>query len=132
MQKRDRLFAAQDRRRFKTSQMKKSRCTKLVVGGVTIQDPETLLAVWVEHFQKQGELRLGDTPEMFSWIDKMQLLEIQSHKNEEFLLDVPFTAEEVSGAVNRLKMRKALGLDGLIAEHIKAGGDAMITWSMKF
>ena len=59
-------------------------------------------------------------------------LVVQSHKNEDFLLHVPFTVEDVSGAVNRLKMRKALGPDGLIAENIKAGGDAMITWSMKF
>lgn len=58
----------------------------------------------------------------------MRLLEIQSCKNEEFLLNVPFTAEEVSGAVNRLKRRKAQGPDGLMAEQTEAGGDVLITW----
>ena len=64
---------------------------------------------------------------MFSWIDKTQILEVQYDKNKEFLLDVPLTVEEVSGAVNRLKRRKALGPDGLISEHMKAGGNAVIT-----
>ena len=58
----------------------------------------------------------------------MRLLEIQSCKNEEFLLNVPFTAAEVSGAVNRLKRRKAQGTDGLMAEQTEAGGDVVITW----
>ena len=40
MQKRDRLFVAQVSRRFKTPQAKKSRCSKLFVGGETVQDPE--------------------------------------------------------------------------------------------
>ena len=58
-------------------------------------------------------------------------LKVQSCMNEEFLLDVPFTAEEVSKAVNRLKRRKAPGPDGLMAEHLKAGGDVVMTWLMK-
>ena len=36
VQKRDRLFVAQDSRRFKTPQTKKSRWSKLVVGGEII------------------------------------------------------------------------------------------------
>ena len=71
VQKRDRLFVTQDSRRFKTPQMKKSRCSKLVVRGEKIQDPETLLKVWAEHFQKLDESRLGDTLEMISRKDKM-------------------------------------------------------------
>ena len=37
------------------------------------------------------------------------MLESQSHMNEEYLLDVPFTAEEVSTAVSKLKKKKAPG-----------------------
>ena len=44
------------------------------------------------------------------------MLESQSHENEEFLLDVPFTAEEVFRAVVKLKKRKAPGPDGLMDE----------------
>ena len=68
---------------------------------------------------------------MFSQKDKMRLLEVQSCKNEVFLFDVHFTAKEMSRAVNRLKRRKALGLDGLMAKHLKAGGDAVITRLIK-
>ena len=68
---------------------------------------------------------------MISWKDKIQFLEIQSCKNEDFPLDVPFSPEEVSGAVNRLKKRKAPGTDGVMAENLKAGGDVVITWLMK-
>ena len=57
------------------------------------------------------------------------MLESQSCMNEEYLLDVPFTAEEVSTAVSKLK-KKAPGPDGLLAEHIKAGGEAVVIWLM--
>ena len=58
-------------------------------------------------------------------------MKVQSCKNEEFLLNVPFTAEEVLEGVNTLKRRKTLGPDELMQEHLKAGGDAVITWLMK-
>ena len=59
------------------------------------------------------------------------MLENQSYQNEEFLLDVPFTADEVTRAVARLKKRKAPGPDGLMAEHLKGGGEAVVIWLMK-
>ena len=52
----------------------------------------------------------------------MRELELQFHKNEEYLLDLPFTAEEVSRALSKLKKKKAPGPDDLLAEHLKAGG----------
>ena len=70
MEKKER-FVAEDNRRFKIPQTKKSRRSKLVVGEETVQEPETLLKVWAEHFQKLGESRFGDTTEMFSKKDKM-------------------------------------------------------------
>ena len=51
-------------------------------------------------------------------------METLSHEHEEFLLDVPFTAEEVARSIGRLKGRKAPGPDGLMAEHLKACGEA--------
>ena len=44
---------------------------------------------------------------------------------------VPFSAVDLSGAVNRLKSRKVPGSDCLMAENLKAGGDVVITWLMK-
>ena len=47
------------------------------------------------------------------------------------MLDVPFTAEEVSRAVSkRKKKKKSPGLDGLLAEHLGAGGEAVVIWLM--
>ena len=45
-----------------------------------------------------------------------------SYGNEEFHLDVPFTANEVTKAV------KKPGPDGLLAEHLKAGDEAVNIW----
>ena len=44
------------------------------------------------------------------------------------LLDAPFSGEEVTNAVSRLKVRKAAHPDGLVAEHLKAGGKSMVIW----
>ena len=41
------------------------------------------------------------------------------------LLDVPFSAEEMSAAVSKLK---AAGPDGLMAEHFKAEGEVVVIW----
>ena len=46
------------------------------------------------------------------------------------LLDVLFSAEEVSAAVAKLKNRKAAGPDGLMAEHLKEGGESVVIWLM--
>ena len=51
-----------------------------------------------------------------------------SMENEEFILDVPFSTEEVESAVKRLKKRKAPGHDNLLAEHLIEGGPCIITW----
>ena len=124
---RDKLFATQDSRRFVTQQR---RCSKLVIGGETVQDPDCLLKIWAEHFGKLAESRLSDISDGVEQREKMSELEFQSHKNEEYLLDVPFTAEEVSRAVSKLKKKKAPGPDSLLAEHLKAGGEAVVIWLM--
>ena len=48
--------------------------------------------------------------------------------NEEYLLDVPFTSDEVARAVRELKRKKSSGPDGPLVEHLKAGGDAVVIW----
>ena len=58
-------------------------------------------------------------------------LEVLSYRNEEYLLDVPFTSGEVARAVHKLKRNKSPGPNGLQAEHLKAGGDAVIHWLIK-
>ena len=131
MQRRDRMFAARDNRRFRTPHRRKSRCAKLAVGEEVVQDPEILLQVWVEHFQKLMRSRAEHIQDLCELKQKVEEMETLSHGNEEFLLDVPFTAEEVARAIARLKGRKAPGPDGLMAEHLKAGGEAMVIWLLR-
>ena len=57
-------------------------------------------------------------------------MESQSHMNEEYMLDVPFTDEEVSRAVSKLKKKKAPGPDGLLKEQLRAGVEAVVIWPM--
>ena len=64
-----------------------------------MQDPEILLRVWAEHFQKLGETKLGDSLDACEQKKRVEIMEKQSYLNEEFLLDDPFSAEEVSGAI---------------------------------
>ena len=42
------------------------------------------------------------------------------------LLDTPFCAEEVAAAVRKFKSGKAAGPDGLLAEHLKWGGESVL------
>lgn len=43
------------------------------------------------------------------------------------MLDVPFSAEEVTNTVCRLKGRKAAGSDGLVTQHLKAESESVVT-----
>jgi len=129
MQRREKLFVHQDNRRFWTPQRNKSRCSKLIVGEEVVQEPERLLEAWANHFRALAESRLnGSSDAQGMWLEKIRQFEASSHRNEEYLLDVPFTTEEVLRAVSKLKKRKAPGHDGLSAEHLKAGGDAVVIW----
>lgn len=101
------------------------------MGDETVQDPEMLLKVWAEHFKTLGESRLGDAPDSTDRESKVVSLEQESHSNEDFLLDDRFSAKEVAGAVLKLKGRKAPGPDGLMAEHLKAGAEAVVIWLMR-
>jgi len=97
------MFAARDSRRFGTPQWNKSRCAKLAVGGEMVQDPEAVLQVWVEHFQKLMKSRVESTHGLCELKQKVEAMETLSHENEELLLDMPFTAEEVARVIARLK-----------------------------
>ena len=127
-QQRNKLFVAQDGRWFTRPQRRKARRSKLLVGREMMQDADSLLEIWAEHFGKLTESRLGDTFDGANQREKMRMLESQSLMNEEYLLDAPFTAEEVSRDVSRLKKTKAPGPDGLLAEHLRAGGEAVVIW----
>ena len=59
---------------------------------------------------------------------QMDSLVLSSMSNEDHLLDVPFSSEEVEAVLKKLKKRKSPGLDGLLAEHLQYGGIAVVNW----
>ena len=126
MQRKEWLFAERDSRRFRTPQTRKSRCSNLVENGEIVHDPEKLLGIWCNHSKSLLSLILGNLLAQLTGMTRQLCLEMESHMNEEFLLDVPFGSWEVTWAVAKLKKWKPLGPDGLIAEHLKAGGDKVV------
>lgn len=59
---------------------------------------------------------------MSEWKDRMQEMAVCSHDNNEAVLDSPFTAEEFAAALWKVKVRKAVGPDGIVGEHLRWGG----------
>ena len=49
----------------------------------------------------------------------------ESLKNEEMILDIPFSEIEVLDTVARLKEGKSAGPDALQGEHLKFGGNVV-------
>ena len=90
---------------------KKLRCGKLIVNGDVVSDPEVLLDVWVQ-FSELAKLRQDEIPGMVELQQKVQRLALESMGNKDMLLDVPFSAEEVSAVVLKLKCGKQPVLTG--------------------
>ena len=107
---------------------KKSRCNKLVVNGKFGSDPEVLLDVWVKHFSELAKSRQDEMPGVGELKQKVHKLALELMGNKDILLGVPFSADEVSAVVSKLKRGKAAGPDGLMNEHLKAGGEAVVIW----
>ena len=104
-----------------------SRAACSVQLGEVGSDPEVLLDVWVKHFSQLAKLRQDEVPGMAELQRKVQGLALESMGNEDMLLDVSFLAE-VLAVVSKLKCGKAAGPDGLMAEHLKAGGEVVVIW----
>ena len=90
-----------------------------------MNDPEVLSQNWAEHFEKIATSREEDLEVLKAKVDGLYS---SSLENEEYLVDVPFTVEEVAVAVCRLKGGKAAGPNGLMAEHLKFVGESAIIW----
>ena len=127
--RREKLFSGNDTRRYRLPGRKKSHCSRLCVDGVVVSDEDELREAWAAHFRKLSESRVGGVcglQELESTVNDDMARE--SLSNEKCILDVPFTFDEVSNVVRKLKRGKAGGYDGILAEHLIWGGDVIITW----
>ena len=127
IRKRDRMFEKGHSNRFRAPK-KKRKCDKMMIDGEVVSSSEVLLGKWVEHFGKVAKSRLESVDGLRDMMLKVDGLVHTSFDNEELLLDVPFTVDEVKAAIRKLKCGKAAGLDGLVAEHLKYAGESMVIW----
>ena len=67
--------------------------------GVVVSALEHLLGAWARHFSELGCSKVDTTPGLQALQNEMEVLASKSFQNEEMLLDVPFSSEDVSAAV---------------------------------
>ena len=92
-----------------------------MVDGKVISDPESLLSAWTGYFKNLSRSRSDEEPGLKLLSEQVDTLVAESLKNEEMILDIPFSESEVMDAVARLKEGKSAGPDGLQGEHLKFG-----------
>ena len=122
VQCRERMFQSGNRHHFCTTKRRGLGC-RLRVNGEVVSDPQELLAIWVEHLVRLHNQGWVQSRSCRNWSTRWQI-SYQSYKNEEMLLDTPFCA--APAAVRKFKSGKAAGPDGLLAEHLKWGGESVL------
>ena len=85
------------------------------------------------HFKKTSDTKEQENPAISQWREEISNLHAQSLQkdDEELLLDVPFSLEQLEAALKRLKAGKSGGHDGLVPEHLKHGGVVLRTWLLQ-
>ena len=86
------------------------------------------MTTWEQHFRELSRSKEEDFPILTGLREQVEGLLQRSPENEDMVLDIPFTAEEVDNALRRLKSGKAAGHDMLQPEHLKYGGKAIRIW----
>ena len=103
------MFASSHPHRFKLLGCSKKNCSRLKVDDTVITDLPCLLNACADHFSNLARSEAFDNPDLVELKASMEALTPVSMENEEYILDIPFTVEEVEKAIKRLKRRKALG-----------------------
>ena len=76
-------------------------------------------------------LRCPTNPHLQKFVDSIQKIELETHSDEELILDVPFTPEEVSAAIRLLNQGSSAGPDMLSPHHLLQAGLGISTWLSK-
>ena len=125
VQKREKQFRTGDNGRLNTPFRRKSHCSKLMVDGNVISGSESLLSAWTGYFKNLSRSRSDEEPGLKLLSEQVDTLVAESLKNEEMILDIPFSEIEVLDTVARLKEGKSAGPDALQGEHLKFGGNVV-------
>ena len=97
------MFKQKDNRCFRACHKLKARCSKLRVNGEVISNRDDLVGSWANHFSSLFKSHLSSEDGLQQLDKKMDDLSTASFSNEEYILDVPFTLDEVVCAVKKLK-----------------------------
>ena len=124
----DQKFKRNSTNCFKTSRITSHGSTLRVSGSIT-SDPSTILNAWENHFKEISSRSTEyHSPLLLKAKQQMTHLLYNSRGNEDFVLDTPFTTEEIDHVLHNLKRGKAPGHDQVQPEHLKYGGTALSIW----
>ena len=130
IQKRDQSFHSKHPRRFQTNTQKKGRASLLVNGSLS-SDPSVVLPYWADHFSGLSKSQCSTNPSLKKFTHSIHKIKIETFSDEEFILDVPFSPEEVITAIKRLKRDNSPGPDLLSSRHLLHAGPLISTWLSK-
>ena len=94
-------------------------------------DPSTVLPHWADYFTRLSQSRCPENPNLQKVSDSIHELELQTHSDEELILDTPFSPEEVCAAIKLLKQDSSAGPDQLSPRHLLHAGPLFSTWLSK-
>ena len=98
--------------------------------GTIIYSPEDVCAQWGEYFKSLYTPRENDSHNrQFKQYVENQLgsMSEESHSCIDIILGTDIDKYEVNRVINELKMKKAPGFDQITSEHIKYGGERLVT-----
>ena len=121
-------FRARDNKRFRSPRDGTPSGSRLQVNNNIITCPDDVMSAWVTHFETLGSSKVQESPLLQQLQSTIPLLHSLSLNNEDYVLDVPITIEEIEGAIAKLKRGKSSGPDGILPEHIIYGGSALRRW----
>ena len=106
----DQLFKSNDRCRFKVKKTGPQPIPKLRVEGTTTSDPSILLDAWSSHFHQLAKSEIDPSDPIHSHVQSLWVNSFDEGEND-VILDVSITTEEVEGVLSSLKKRKSPGPD---------------------
>ena len=98
----EKLFNDNDAHHYRLPGRKKSRCSRLRVDGVVVSDDDEFRETWAAHFRELGKSSVSTE----CGLQELELIvndemARESLSNEECILNVPFTFDEVSNVVRK-------------------------------
>ena len=106
---------------------RRKQCTKnapiLEVNNEIYDNPKDIAEKWANYFENLHTPELDDENDV-----KREVISIAGRDNElEVYIDRPISMEELKAVVKNLPNGKAPGLDGVCYEHVKIGGDTLLS-----